>query len=74
MSNNIILDYGENCEFLFMIQDNIVNLSLRLDKPKKYKFSHDSKIGENELVEFFILPTYSYFGDFNMLMDLRSQI
>ena len=26
------------------------------------------------MAEFFILPTYSYFGDFNMLMNLRSNI
>ena len=26
------------------------------------------------MAEFFILPTYSYFGDFNILMNLRSQI
>jgi hypothetical protein len=24
------------------------------------------------MVEFFILPTYSYFGDFQILYDLRS--
>tara|TARA_B110000285_G_scaffold52117_1_gene59312 strand:+ start:371 stop:571 length:201 start_codon:yes stop_codon:yes gene_type:complete len=40
---------------------------------KKTNFN-DCRIESNQMAEFFILPTYSYFGDFNILMNLRSQI
>jgi hypothetical protein len=42
-----------------MIQEGIVILSLK-------------GIGPDN--EFFILPTYSYFGDYQILYDLKSQI
>jgi hypothetical protein len=32
------------------------------------------KVSAPRLVEFFILPTYSYFGDYQILYDLKSQI
>jgi hypothetical protein len=59
-----------------MIQENTVSLSLRIDKINMYKTTNfnDCRIDSNQMAEFFILPTYSYFGDYNMLMNLRSQI
>ena len=63
MPENIILDKGERFNDLFMIQEGNVGLSMRLDP-------NDSQ----SLQEFFILPTYSYFGDYQILFDLKSQI
>lgn len=59
-----------------MIQENAVSLSVRIDKINMYKTTNfnDCRIESNQMAEFFILPTYSYFGDYNMLMNLRSQI
>ena len=37
LSNNVIIDYGDNCEYLYMIQENIISLSLRIDKINMYK-------------------------------------
>jgi|TARA_B110000305_G_C18832085_1_gene356204 hypothetical protein len=53
LPENIILDKGERFNDLFMIQEGNVGLSMRLDP-------NDSQ----SLQEFFILPTYSYFGDY----------
>jgi hypothetical protein len=51
-----------------MIQENVVSLSLRLDKfymYKDFKPPDDYVPGEKPMMaEFFILPTYSYFGDY----------
>ena len=36
------------------------------------KICTDFKPGEQQMAEFFVLPTYSYFGDFQMFNNLRS--
>ena len=63
LPENIIIDTGERFNDLFMIQEGNVGLSMRLDPNDK-----------ESLQEFFILPTYSYFGDYQILFDVRSQI
>ena len=59
LPGNEIIEYGDSFPELFMIQDGIVKLSLK-------------GIGSEN--EFFILPTYTYFGDYQILYDLKSQI
>lgn len=54
-----IIKHGETFPELYLIYKGIVILSLR---------------GVSKENEFFVLPTYSYFGDFQILMNLRSQI
>ena len=54
-----IIQYGESVAELYMIQEGIVILSLK---------------GVGVENEFFLLPTYSYFGCFQILYDLKSQI
>ena len=49
LPGNEIIEYGDSFPELFMIQDGIVKLSLK-------------GIGSEN--EFFILPTYTYFGDY----------
>lgn len=49
LPGNEIIEYGDTFPELFMIQDGIVKLSLK-------------GIGSEN--EFFILPTYTYFGDY----------
>ena len=94
LPDNIIVNYGESFNEMFMIQESCVSLSLRADKEHMYQLKklgynmNDSDDEENEnifpefftpgdahrMIEFFILPTYSYFGDYQILYDLRSQI
>lgn len=59
-----------------MVQENVVSLNLRIDKISKYKKTdlNNYRLERNQMAEFFILPTYSYFGDFNMLLNVKSQI
>lgn len=59
-----------------MVQENVVSLNLRIDKISKYKKIdlNNYRLERNQMAEFFILPTYSYFGDFNMLLNVKSQI
>lgn len=45
-----------------MIQEGVVSLQMRLGQDL------------NSEQEFFVLPTYSYFGDYQILFDLKSQI
>jgi hypothetical protein len=59
LPGNEIIEYGDTFPELFMIQNGIVKLSLK-------------GIGSEN--EFFILPTYTYFGDYQILYDLKSQI
>lgn len=60
-----------------MIQESVVSLML-MTKKSQYKNDDDSddfnptKSNNPRLVEFFILPTYSYFGDYQILYDLKS--
>ena len=63
LSDHVILDQGERFNELLMIQEGNVSCSLRLDP-------NDME----SMQEFFILPTYSYFGDYQILFDLKSQI
>lgn len=37
LPDNIIVEYGDTFEDLFLIQESCVSLSLRIDKPEKYK-------------------------------------
>ena len=50
-----IVDFGDNFSELCMIQDGVVTVSTRVTKP-------DTE--ETKVFEFFILPTFSYFGDY----------
>jgi hypothetical protein len=45
-----------------MIQEGVVSLQLRLGQDPQSE------------QEFFVHPTYSYFGDYQILFDLKSQI
>lgn len=60
-----IVGEGENFCEIMMIQQGVVNLYLNY-KDNYQDIDHDFK--------FFILPTYSYFGDYQILYNLRSQI
>ena len=54
LPENGIVSYGDNFDGLIMIQEGIVSCQLRdVDE-------NDSKAE----YEFFVLPTYSYFGDY----------
>ena len=57
LPGNEIIQYGDTFPEMYMIQEGIVVLSLK-------------GIGAEN--DFFILPTYSYFGDFQILYDLKS--
>ena len=49
LPENMIIEKGDEFESLIMIQESIVSLLMTI---------------ENQQLEFFILPTYSYFGDY----------
>lgn len=40
MPDNVIVDYGETFEDLYLIQESCVSLSLKADKKKMYKNLH----------------------------------
>lgn len=63
LPENNIVDYGDSFTELIMIQEGVVSLQLRL-------IPNDSRSEQ----EFFVLPTFSYFGDYQILFDLKSQI
>jgi hypothetical protein len=56
-----IVTKGERFAELYLIHKGTVTLSV------------DSVVTGDQ-GEFFILPTYSYFGDYQIIMNLRSQI
>lgn len=56
--NTAIIKYGETFPELYLIHKGIVVLSLN---------------GVSKQDEFFILPTNSFFGDYQILYNLRSQ-
>lgn len=56
--NDAVIQYGETFPELYMIQEGIVILSLK-------------GIGKEN--DFMVLPTHSYFGDYQILFDLKSQ-
>lgn len=62
LPENMIIDQGESFSEFIMIQEGVVSLQLRLGPDPRSE------------QEFFILPTYSYFGDYQILFDLKSQI
>jgi hypothetical protein len=62
LPENMIIDQGESFSEFMMIQEGVVSLQLRLGPDPRSE------------QEFFILPTYSYFGDYQILFDLKSQI
>lgn len=88
LPGNEIVGYGEELTELVMIQESVVSLHLRIDKIHMYEDLPKQEMeGEEEkanfdfipgqgpkMLEFFILPTYSYFGDYQILYGLRSQI
>lgn len=47
-----------------MIQEGVVSLQMRLGQAND----------EKSVQEFFVLPTFSYFGDYQILFELKSQI
>jgi signal-transduction protein with cAMP-binding, CBS, and nucleotidyltransferase domain len=63
LPENVIVNYGEKFTDLIMIQEGVVGLSIKLD-------AEDPESDQ----QFFILPTFSYFGDYQILFDLRSQV
>jgi len=56
--NDAVIQYGETFPELYMIQEGIVLVSLK-------------GIGKEN--DFMVLPTHSYFGDYQILFDLKSQ-
>jgi hypothetical protein len=76
LPENEIVSIGENFSELIMIQESVVSLSLLIPpKPRLPNIDDFSPVDTKpRLVEFFILPTYSYFGDYQILYDLKSQI
>lgn len=66
MPDNEIVNYGESFDEMIMIQESVVSCHLRLDKFHKYRSKYDGNFPLDKplMVEFFILPTYSYFGDY----------
>lgn len=61
LPDNEIVHQGERFQNLFMIQEGNVGLSLKLNP----------NVTESDQL-FFILPTFSYFGDYQILFDLKS--
>ena len=57
-----IVEPGENFTDLMMVQQGLVYLSLNVD----------NTMGTKSMYEFFLLPTFSYFGDYQILFDLKS--
>lgn len=71
LPDNNIIEYGENFSELMMIQDGIVNLYIRYKDKQEEESSETGKLKD---YHFFILPTFSYFGDYQILYDLKSQL
>lgn len=63
LPRNDIINIGDSFSELFMIQQGCVNLFV---KYKDDAIDHD--------YQFFTLPTFSYFGDYQILYNLKSQI
>jgi hypothetical protein len=63
LPDNNIVEYGENFNELIMIQDGIVNLNIRWRK-RNTNDENGNNIPEPKDYHFFVLPTYSYFGDY----------
>lgn len=63
LPENEIVSQGERFLHLFMIQEGNVGMSLKLNP---------NDMDSDQL--FFILPTLSYFGDYQILLDLKSQV
>ena len=53
LPGTVIVDNGDNFSELVMIQEGVTTISTRIKNQE----------GETQLFEFFILPTFSYFGD-----------
>lgn len=73
-----IITYGNPVYEMVMIQESVVSCHCRIDKPRYYRYEYEELSEENlktrepQFTEFFILPTYSFFGDFQILYDLKS--
>ena len=68
LPDNTIVNYGDSFDELVMIQESVVSVAMRVDKFDKYNdwlppSNYDYKSGP-VMAEFFLLPTYSYFGDY----------
>ena len=57
-----IVDFGDNFSELVMIQEGVTTVSTRIT----------NQDGVTQVFEFFLLPTFSYFGDYQILYDLKS--
>jgi hypothetical protein len=57
-----------------MIQDGVVSISLNLDQRRDTTFGAYGDRKESSQFEFFVLPTYSFFGDYQILYNLKSQL
>jgi len=62
LPENTIVDYGEGFSEFIMIQEGVVSLQMRLGQAND----------EKSVQEFFVLPTFSYFGDYQILFELKS--
>ena len=65
LPRNDIIGQGENFTEFIMIQQGVVNVFINFNEPE---------LNVNHNYHFFILPTYSYFGDYQILFDLKSQL
>ena len=68
LPGNDIVVYGEEFNDLVMVQESVVTLNLRIDQHKMFHDKNQSLDfipGQGpKMIEFFILPAYSYFGDY----------
>lgn len=62
LPENPVVSYGESFEELMLIQESVVVCSLKLEPDSELSY------------EFFVLPTFSYLGDYQLLFDLKSQV
>ena len=57
-----IVDFGDTFNEMNMIQEGLVTISTRIT----------NQDGITQVFEFFVLPTFSYFGDYQILYELKS--
>lgn len=74
LPENDIIQYGDEFSELVMIQDGVVSISLNLDQRRDTTFGAYGDRKESSQFEFFVLPTYSFFGDYQILYNLKSQL
>jgi hypothetical protein len=72
LPENDIIQYGDEFSELVMIQDGVVTISLNLDQKRDTTYGAYGDKKESSQFEFFVLPTYSFFGDYQILYNLKS--